>query len=69
MRTDYVTKDQLAKLFEAWQCDQPIPGKANKVVIAFPRPSVHPFNLITVTKSDKRSTYNKTLWAVQFENA
>lgn len=67
MRLDYFTKEQLIKLFEAWQCKEPIPAKGKKVVIAFPRSSQYQFGLLTVFKSDKRSTYDKALWAVRYE--
>ena len=54
-----VTKDQLARLFEAWGVTEPIPGKGKQVIVAFPfQPAFR------VVKTDHKATYGGRLWSI-----
>jgi hypothetical protein len=63
-----VTKDQLLRLYSAWDVlDAIVPAKGTKTVIAFPPPA--DFTLGIITKDEGRSTYGKTLYRVELQSA
>ena len=64
---DFLTKDQLLKVFERWGVTEPVPRTGKKVVVSFPRPTVP--NIATIKRSEHRSTYGKTLYSVEYERA
>ncbi len=61
------TKDQLTRLYHAWgKPAAAIPTAKTDTVLTFP-PTAD-FQLVTVSKSDRKSTDRKTLYQVTFEN-
>ena len=64
----YVTKPQLEKLYYAWGVDAEIPGKNKKVFLAFPKTPDYQFSLVTVEKTDLKSTEKRVLYKVEFSN-
>lgn len=64
----YVTKPLLEKLYHAWGVDAEIPSKTKKVFIAFPKTPAYQFSLVTVEKTELKSTEKRVLYKVEFSN-
>ncbi len=61
------TKDELTRLYHAWgKPAAKIPTAKAVTVLTFP-PTAD-FQVVTVSKSDRKSTDRKTLYDVKFEN-
>lgn len=65
MNIYFNTKDQLVRLLQEWKVSGDIPGKGKKLIVCFPSPAV--FKMVTIIKSDKKSTYGKALWEIKME--
>ena len=59
-----VIKDQLAKLFYDWCCDEPLPTKKTSVYINFT--PLDTFQLVKAEWTDQKSTYNERLYKITF---
>lgn len=55
------TKEQLFDVLRGWSTEPQVPTKKNKVLIAFPDGQ----SVATITKSDKKSPYGKSLYLVE----
>lgn len=55
------TKEQLFAVLQKWNTEPQAPTKKKKVLIAFPDGR----SVATITKSDKKSPYGKSLYLVE----
>lgn len=59
------TKDQIETALDAFGFkNEPLPGKGKQLIIAFPRGG--DFSRANIKKTDKKSTYGKVLYSLEF---
>lgn len=61
--TQYAVKDTLFVILESWGVEAKAPTKKNKVCVSFP--GVY-LNYAEIKVSKHKSTYNKTLYSIEF---
>jgi hypothetical protein len=64
MATNYYTADQMLRAFALWGIEEPLPSKGMAVWANFPGKAP---NLGVVTRSEHKSTYGKTLYALEWK--